>query len=196
MNTRTGGGGCGNHRSGRDWQNITVKSFLFYGATSSLGSVLQCALFGPISEFIGHFIHHMDGFISFITSSRNGNRNRYQNNRQGGRGGMSGFQGMAIPGNNNFEYLSCREKVYMSWKRFETKARHFVMNHNDLGLCHVAAYHKSYQRASNDVMTLMNASGTWPCALVLSYYVCFIYFIYPNLTFNTLHHTLLVSWPY
>eukprot|EP00551_Chaetoceros_affinis_P013266 CAMPEP_0203686964 /NCGR_PEP_ID=MMETSP0090-20130426/49338_1 /ASSEMBLY_ACC=CAM_ASM_001088 /TAXON_ID=426623 /ORGANISM="Chaetoceros affinis, Strain CCMP159" /LENGTH=1061 /DNA_ID=CAMNT_0050556211 /DNA_START=130 /DNA_END=3315 /DNA_ORIENTATION=+ len=170
----SGGGrnrsGNGNGSSGRDWQNTTVKSFLAYGVTTSFGSVLQCALLGPISNLVDVCIYYVDWFLALIVLASNRRQGRNTNNTvgDGRRTGMGGFQGMAIvgngdgSGNENFSYLSLKEKVRVLWKRLEHKARTFVKNNDDMALCHVAAYHKSYKRAANDVMTLLHASGTTP----------------------------------
>merc|ERR1712165_238438 len=84
-----------------------------------------------------------------------------RNNRQG-NSGLVGFQGMTILGSTDLSHLTFKEKVHLFWKKVEVVTERFVKTHSDLGLCHVAAYHKSYSRASNDVMCLMEASGTKP----------------------------------
>lgn len=40
--------------------------------------------------------------------------------------------------------------------------RGFVRSHSDLAMSHVAAYFKSYQRAANDVIALIESSGVEP----------------------------------
>ena len=153
----TTGGGIGGGKSlshrhdGGDWQHITVKSFLVHSFTISFGSLLQCALLGPIANVIANVTYNLDRIMCVFFAPRNYSR--------------QGFQGMTISinGNDNDDYftrLTIRDKIFFGWKRVEKKAIVFVMNHNDLGLCHVAAYYKSYQRGSHDVMTLLNASGT------------------------------------
>lgn len=47
-----------------------------------------------------------------------------------------------------------------SWgKRARIILKDFARNNHDLGLCHVAAYHSSYTKGSNDVISLVDFSG-------------------------------------
>jgi len=52
-----------------------------------------------------------------------------------------------------------RERLGNAYVRINVAARIFVRNNSELALCHVAAYFKSYRRAANDVMDLLDASG-------------------------------------
>eukprot|EP00970_Alexandrium_tamarense_P015556 scaffold5253_cov140-Alexandrium_tamarense.AAC.1 len=48
------------------------------------------------------------------------------------------------------------------WRRTDVAIRGFVRSHSDLAMSHVAAYFKSYQRAANDVIALIESSGVEP----------------------------------
>jgi hypothetical protein len=143
--------------SGREWHNITVKSFFFYGISISFGSIIQCALLENFVNILENIIAYIDSFMLMcfapLSSSSSLGRRFGQQRR--------GFQGMTIADNDEYSRLSIREKIYVFWTKVERRIRMFLMNHNELGLCHVAMYHKSYRRASHDVMTLLNSSGTF-----------------------------------
>jgi len=151
--TRSGSGGGTTGVSGDDWQNVTVKSFLLFAFTTSFGSVAHSALLGPLSNLIENVVQLLDRVISTLTSSSTMSNVPRRRRRQ------EGFQGMDVAGAGGNENLPWREKLYDAWKGFESRMKAFITNHYDLGLCHVAAYHKSYQKGSNDVMALVNASG-------------------------------------
>jgi hypothetical protein len=119
----------------------TVKSFLFMAMTTSFGSIAQCALLSWLAQFIWWFTHELE---RLAYTSR-----RYLPLRPGG------FRGMAV-GAQGSEPWSQRLKFV---------TRRFVRNRTDLALCHVAAYFKSYQKAANDVMALVDGSGKYKYSL-------------------------------
>ena len=71
------------------------------------------------------------------------------------------FRGMAVSttvnDDNNVQRL--RLIVSIQWKTTENAVRNFVRSHSDIAMSHVAVYFKSYQRAANDVATLIEISG-------------------------------------
>ena len=139
---RTGKRNVRNHADTAKWTGggsdspSTVKSFLFSAMTKSLGSIAQCALLSWFAQFLWWFMHEWERLSH---SSR-----RYLPLRSG-----VGFRGMAVGAGGSEAW---RQKLYVVAKRF-------IRNRTDLALCHVAAYFKSYQRAANDVMALVDGSG-------------------------------------
>jgi hypothetical protein len=120
----------------------TVKSILWAGLTSSFGSVAQCGLVGGVAQYVWSQVRKVDAAQDMI-------RQRTTN---------TGFATMAIGIGNATAYRPnlCR-RVGMV---FLSLARGFVRQYSDLGMCHVAAYYKSYHRAARDVATLVEESGT------------------------------------
>jgi hypothetical protein len=114
----------------------TVKSMLYAGLTVSFGSVAQCGLLGGLAHFLWSQVR--------MVEYRGGN----------GHHDGTGFQGMQI-GSENATILA------KLWAHVNSMTRGFVKRYSDLGMCHVAAYHKSYQRAARDVAVLIEESGTY-----------------------------------
>jgi hypothetical protein len=113
----------------------TVKSILYAGLTVSFGSVVQCGLLGGLAQFTWSQIRKVEQYQSLF-------------NRRD-----TDFQGMQIGSGE-------ASIVAKLWAQVMAVARGFVKGHSDLAMCHVAAYHKSYQRAARDVATLIEDSGT------------------------------------
>ena len=126
----------------------TVKAFFASALGNSFGSIVHCALVGGAANIAWSFLRTVD----WITASSS----RFAPLRQGN------FRGMSVGddfSSNASEGGSLIERLFATWQRLMSASRAFVRNHNDLALCHVAAYYKSYTRAANDVMSLIDASG-------------------------------------
>lgn len=123
----------------------TVKAFLKTALGISFGSIVHCALMGAAANVLWSFVRSVDWVLA--SSSRFANR-RFRT-----------YQGMNIGDDFNSQRGTFRERLQLKWQSFRIRSKTFVRNHNDLGLCHVAAYYKSYTRAANDVLDLINASG-------------------------------------
>lgn len=139
-NTEWTGGGSGGAS--------TVKAFLVSAVTVSLGSVVKCALMGGLAQVIWWVCHKVDN-VKLLSA-------RYI---------RSGFQGMSIGnigGVNASRRDRLKERLAEMYTKLDAAARTFVRNNSELALCHVAAYFKSYRRAANDVMALLDASGVEP----------------------------------
>eukprot|EP00979_Chaetoceros_neogracilis_P008331 scaffold1858_cov223-Chaetoceros_neogracile.AAC.1 len=121
----------------------TVKSFLKSALGVSFGSIVHCALLGGAASFAWSMLNMID----WITTSSL----RYAPLQQGT------FRDMRV-GDEGDGDRSLRHTLLVKWQRFISSSRAFVRNHNDLALCHVAAYYKSYTRAANDVMILVDTS--------------------------------------
>ena len=57
----------------------------------------------------------------------------------------------------------------------------FVRSHLDLDMSHVAAYYKSYQRAANDVLILIETPGVCVCILECCLVCCCAMFLHVHL---------------
>ena len=110
----------------------TVKHFLFSGLSINFGSVAQCGLLGGLAQFIWSQLRKIDT----------------------ARANLAGFRGMSIGSDSDNENIARQllGKVNL-W------ARGFVRSHSDMAMSHVAAYHKGYQRAAQDVAILVDESG-------------------------------------
>jgi len=154
---RNGSDGGGQHGSrSSTWgsshnNSSTVKSFLKTALGVSFGSIVHCALLGGVASFAWSMLNTID----WITSSSL----RFAPLRQGTFRDMRVGDGGDGDGDGDG---SLGERLLSKWQRFISLSRAFVRNHNDLGLCHVAAYYKSYTRAANDVMVLVDTSGIEP----------------------------------
>jgi len=117
----------------------TVKSFLLVGCTIGFGSVAQCGLLGGVAQMFGTLVRIVDTTLPPPDE----------------------FRGMAVSttvnDDNNVQRL--RLIVSIQWKTTENAVRNFVRSHSDIAMSHVAVYFKSYQRAANDVATLIEISG-------------------------------------
>lgn len=109
----------------------TVKQLLFSGLSISFGSVAKCGLLGGVAQFLWSQLRKIDT----------------------ARATFGGLQGMSI-GNSNENSL---RDTYLSHTNLW--AREFVRSHSDMAMSHVAAFQKSYQRASQDVAILIDESG-------------------------------------
>jgi hypothetical protein len=77
----------------------------------------------------------------------------------------SGFRGMDISSDSPGAMSSPRrwkQTAAYWWRRTDVANRGFVRSHSDLAMSHVATYYKSYQRAANDVIALIESSGVEP----------------------------------
>ncbi len=134
----------------------TVKAFLISGLGKSIGSIIHCALLGGIANSLWSFLRVVEFLIAksprFALFSRGGQVHEYQGV------GVENTSTTSSSNNAN-QNLNWSQKMTIYWQRFQVLSREFVRNHHDMGLCHVAAYYKSYTRAANDVMALIDASG-------------------------------------
>lgn len=200
------------HRgNGRDWQHCTMKSFLYFACTISLGSILQCAIMSPIVNVLYHAIYYMDWIMTIFMNISGGTRHQrnrmsieMNNNNGSGDGGghASTIQKECGRGRsvramdyNEQQYmlLAWQEKVYYKWKRLERVMQSFVYRHHELGLCHVAAYHKKYQKASFDVMTLLHSSGMDAVLIIILMLFSFPFELkkfYSNLYITSMFHMI------
>jgi len=149
--------GNNSHRAGQtEWTGggsggaSTVKAFLVSSLTVSLGSVAKCALMGGLAQIIWWFCHKVDK-LKLLSA-------RYIPRRS------AGYQGMSVGSIGGVNASStgsdkAKERLGEMYRKVDTIARNFVRNNSELALCHVAAYFKSYRRAANDVMALLDASG-------------------------------------
>jgi len=132
---------------GQNGQNTsTIKAFLFSALGNSRGSIIHCALLGGFANSVWSFLHGVEWLISVLSRFSLGQRIRYRV--------MNTSDSNSGPG--------MIDKLRAFWQSFHDTSSLFVRNHHDLGLCHVAAYYKSYTRAANDVMTLIDSSGIEP----------------------------------
>jgi hypothetical protein len=135
----TGGLPSGSRRSGNgaanptDLRASTVKTLLFSGLSISFGSVAQCGLLGGLAQFVWSQLRKIDTAMANVR----------------------GFQGMSIGAeSDNGESI-----LVQILKKLNIIARNFVRSHSDMAMSHVAAYHKAYQRAAQDVAILVDESG-------------------------------------
>lgn len=146
-----GGGGQNGSRSstwGPSSNNTsTVKAFLKSAFGVSFGSIVHCALLGGVASCTWSMLNTIDWIMSSSL--------RLAPFRLGT------FRGMRV-GDDSDDNGSMSDRLLVKWQRAISLSRAFVRNHNDLALCHVAAYYKSYTRAANDVMVLVNTSGIEP----------------------------------
>ena len=148
-----GGGGGQNGSRSSTWgpsstNTSTVKAFLKSAFGVSFGSIVHCALLGGVASFTWSMLSTIDWIMSSSL--------RLAPFRLGT------FRGMRV-GDDSDGNGSMSDRLLANWQRAITISRAFVRNHNDLALCHVAAYYKSYTRAANDVMILVNTSGECDC---------------------------------
>jgi len=147
-----GGGGQNGSRSstwGPSSNNTsTVKAFLKSAFGVSFGSIVHCALLGGVASCTWSMLNTIDWIMSSSL--------RLAPFRLGT------FRGMRV-GDDSDDNGSMSDRLLVKWQRAISLSRAFVRNHNDLALCHVAAYYKSYTRAANDVMVLVNTSGECDC---------------------------------
>jgi hypothetical protein len=145
----TVGGGGGSSSTSHHQTTSTVKSFLTAGCTFSFGSVAQCGLVGGLAQILWSIVRNIDaaGFFlqrQFSTSTMR--RMDVSVNVVGGGG---------LPLNAR----QWKQTLAYWWRRLDVAIRAFVRGHSDLAMSHVAAYHKTYQRAANDVAALIETSG-------------------------------------
>ena len=118
----------------------TVKHFLFSGLTINFGSVAQCGLLGGLAQFIWSQLRKVDT----------------------ARANLAGFRGMSIGSDDDDVNIATQLLTKANlW------ARGFVRNHSDMAMSHVAAYHKGYQRAAQDVAILVDESGEYLAVLTV-----------------------------
>lgn len=117
----------------------TVKSFLLVGCTIGFGSVAQCGLLGGVAQMFGTLVRIVDTNLPPLDE----------------------FRGMAVSTTVNDDTNAQRLRLIVSiqWRTTENAVRNFVRSHSDIAMSHVAVYFKSYQRAANDVATLIEISG-------------------------------------
>jgi hypothetical protein len=118
----------------------TVKSFLLVGCTIGFGSVAQCGLLGGVAQILSTLIRTLD--ITLPPPDE--------------------FRGMEVSStvlNDATTAQRLQSIVSNRWKKIDNAIRNFVRSHSDIAMSHVAAYFKSYQRAANDVATLIEISG-------------------------------------
>jgi len=153
-NQHSGRSGSG----GKEWTGggsggaSTVKAFLISSLTVSLGSVAKCALVGGWAQLVWRMSHMLESAVLTL-STRLFLRQR-----------RSGFQGMKIENQEGMSNEGSNdeglwERIVELCKKVNVVEKKFVRNNSELALCHVAAYFKSYRRAANDVMALVDASG-------------------------------------
>jgi len=145
----------------------TVKAFLISGLGKSIGSIIHCALLGGIANTLWSFLRVVEFLIAksprFALFSRGGGQGQGQGYEYQGVGVENDSTSSSSGNNSNaHQNLNWSQKMAIYWQRFQIWSREFVRNHHDMGLCHVAAYYKSYTRAANDVMALIDASGIEP----------------------------------
>ena len=153
LSSSTGGNVSGGMASLSN-QSSTVKSFLITGCTISFGSVAQCGLLGGLAQFLWSVVRNMDAMGFFL-------QRRFSNSTSS----SSGFRGMDISSDSPGAMSSPRwwkQTTAYWWRRTDVAIRGFVRSHSDLAMSHVAAYFKSYQRAANDVIALIESSGVEP----------------------------------
>lgn len=124
-----------------DWTAVTsttgnCKSLLIASVSTCLGSVAQCALLGGLAQWTWSLLRNTNALLSSH---------------------QMGFSRMQI-GSDGRVSVSVMLKLLTQASVF---GRIFVKRHSDLGMCHVAAYYKSYSRAASDVMMLVDASGAF-----------------------------------
>ena len=122
-----------------------VKSFCRSAVGSSFGSIVHCAIVGGAANFAWTFLRTVESMASLSS--------RFAPLRPGN------FRGMSVGDDDGNGTL--QDRFMAKWRRLITASRAFVRNRNDLALCHVAAYYKSYSRAANDVMAVIDVSGTY-----------------------------------
>jgi hypothetical protein len=118
----------------------TVKSFLLVGCTIGFGSVAQCGLLGGVAQILSTLIRTVE--ITLPPPDE--------------------FRGMEVSStvlNDATTAQRLQSIVSNRWKKIDNAIRNFVRSHSDIAMSHVAAYFKSYQRAANDVATLIEISG-------------------------------------
>jgi len=139
----------------------TVKSFLKSALGVSFGSIVHCALLGGAASFAWSMLNMIDWITTSSLRFAPLQQGTFRDMRVGDEGDGDG---------------SLRHTLLVKWQRFISSSRAFVRNHNDLALCHVAAYYKSYTRAANDVMILVDTSGKcgieWCRKELLYGYIC------------------------
>lgn len=129
----TGGGGSG------------VKNFLIMGLTINFGSIAQFGLTGWLAQMLWGALRNLDDVDIGGTANNSSNLSR------------RGFTGMTIG------RIRTRRHTVTDLALFvKMKAKEFVTNNSDLGMSHVAAYFKSYSRAANDVLALVDNTGVEP----------------------------------
>lgn len=119
-----------------------VKSFCKSAIGVSFGSIVHCAIVGGVANMAWDFLRTVE-WIASLSS-------RFAPLRPGN------FRGMAV---GDASDGSVRDRLMAKWQWLISASRAFVRNRNDLALCHVAAYYKTYTRAANDVMSVIDVSG-------------------------------------
>eukprot|EP00814_Leptocylindrus_danicus_P009715 CAMPEP_0116045330 /NCGR_PEP_ID=MMETSP0321-20121206/27554_1 /TAXON_ID=163516 /ORGANISM="Leptocylindrus danicus var. danicus, Strain B650" /LENGTH=772 /DNA_ID=CAMNT_0003526643 /DNA_START=8 /DNA_END=2326 /DNA_ORIENTATION=+ len=120
----------------------SLRPVLFSAMTISFGSVAQCGFVGGIAQLMRSFIRRCEEFCQATESRRSGGE----------------FRGMRIGDNDSQR----SPNVFPFYSKLHFYADAFVRSHSDLGLSHVAAYFKTYRRASADVSDIIYSSGLEP----------------------------------
>jgi hypothetical protein len=123
----------------------SARDYLVAGLTVSFGSVAHCGLLGGVAQFVWSALRKIEAASAARSAYR-------------ARGGGGGFRGMSIGADGSS--ISSTSIFVKLWNQTNVTARNFVRGHSDLAMSHVAAYHKSYHKASSDVSALVDQSGT------------------------------------
>lgn len=152
------------------YDNSTVKDLLYRGLTVSFGSVAKCGLLGGLAQFIWSQLRKIDHARATFgryrrrngtSSSDNENNNDTIDNNGIGSGALPHQHQQQQEGGDQGEQSSQQRLVNKILLHTNKHAREFVRTHSDMAMSHVAAYHKSYQRAAQDVAILIDESGTF-----------------------------------
>jgi hypothetical protein len=136
---------------------ITMKSMIRMGIRMNLGSIIYCGLISPISEVIHTNIQYMD----YLRQQRQRYRQQQQQQNNGSNSSRTGgFQGMIIGSSTISGSSDTITNTYYRIGRIVSIVRYWVQYHNDLPMSHVATYYKSYLRATRDVTSIIEESGT------------------------------------
>lgn len=131
----------------------SARDYLIAGLTVSFGSVAHCGLLGGVAQFVWSALRKIEA-ASAARSAYHARAN-----------GSGGFRGMRIGADGNSSSLGSTNILVKLWNQANVMARNFVRGHSDLAMSHVAAYYKSYHRASLDVSALVDQSGLCRCVL-------------------------------